>query len=104
MASTFDLLTLAVLTDVGPRRATALRSRGALDEVLARPDEHDDVLPAEARAELRAGAARRRAEAEQRLAEPSGIRIVGLDEEDYPGLLKRIYDPPPVLYVRGHVA
>lgn len=104
MASTFDLLTLAVLTDVGPRRATALRSRGALDGVLAQPDDHGDVLPAEAREELRSGAARRRAEAERRQAAQRGVRIVGLDEEDYPGLLKRIYDPPPVLYVRGHLA
>jgi DNA processing protein len=101
MASTFDLLTLAVLTDVGPRRATALRSRGDLAGVLARPDDHDDVLPREAREELRSGAARRRAEAEQARAAERGVRIVGLDEEDYPALLKRIYDPPPVLYVNG---
>jgi len=103
MASTFDLLTLAVLTDVGPRRATALRSRGDLDSVLARPDDHRDVLPAEAREELRSGAARRRAEAEQRRAAQRGERIVGLDEEDYPARLRRIYDPPPVLYVNGRL-
>ena len=64
MSSTFDLLTLAVLTDVGPRRATALRSRGPLESVLPRPDDHGDVLPAEAREELRSGAARQRAERE----------------------------------------
>jgi len=103
MATTFDLLTLAVLTDVGPRRATALRSRGSLDRVLARPGDHDDVLPAEARAELRSGAARRRAERELEQARARGERIVGLDDADYPALLRRIYDPPPVLWVRGRI-
>jgi len=104
MTSTFDLLTLAVLTDVGPRRATALRSRGPLDGLLARPDDHSDVLPPEARQELRSGEARERAERELRLAERRGVRIVGLDEDDYPVRLRHIYDPPPVLYVRGRVA
>ena len=104
MASTFDLLTLAVLTDVGPRRATALCARGPLEAVLAHPDDHADVLPAEARQELRSGAARKRAQEELKLAEQRGVRIVGLDEEDYPVLLKHIYDPPPVLYVQGGVA
>jgi DNA processing protein len=104
MTSTFDLLTLAVLTDVGPRRATALRARGPLDGLLARPDDHADVLPAEAREELRSGAARKRAQEELKLAERRGVRIVGLDEEDYPVLLKHIYDPPPVLYVQGGVS
>jgi DNA processing protein len=29
------------------------------------------------------------------------INILTLEDEDYPDLLKHIYDPPPVLYVRG---
>jgi DNA processing protein len=29
------------------------------------------------------------------------VRIVGRDEPDYPERVRRIYDPPPVLYVRG---
>jgi DNA processing protein len=29
------------------------------------------------------------------------ISIIPLDSDDYPSLLKNIYDPPPVLYVRG---
>lgn len=103
MSSTFDLLTLAVLTDVGPRRSAALLARGPLADVLARPDDHDDVLPAPAREELRCGRARRRAEREQELARARGERIVGRDEPDYPGRLRRIYDPPPVLWVRGRL-
>jgi DNA processing protein len=29
------------------------------------------------------------------------VRIVGWDEPDFPALLRRLFDPPPVLYVRG---
>jgi DNA processing protein len=29
------------------------------------------------------------------------VRIVGWDEPDFPRLLRRIFDPPPVLYLRG---
>lgn len=72
-------------------------------EVLAHPDDHADLLPEELRAPLRSGEAQRQAEAERRHAEASGIRIVGRDEEDYPALLREIYDPPPVLYVRGRL-
>lgn len=40
-------------------------------------------------------------EEEIRLAERHGVRILGLGMPDYPELLSRIPDPPPVLYVRG---
>lgn len=101
MEDTFDLLTLAVLTGVGPRRAAELQSRGPLAAVLARPDDHADLLPGPAREELRSGSARRRAEEERRRARQLGLRIVGRDEPDYPALLRHTYDPPPVLYVQG---
>ena len=32
-----------------------------------------------------------------------GVKIVSLDDAAYPQQLKQIYDPPPVLYVRGEV-
>jgi DNA processing protein len=38
-----------------------------------------------------------------RRADTLGVRIVGWDEPDYPPLLLRIFDPPPVLYLRGHL-
>jgi len=38
---------------------------------------------------------------ELELAERLGVWVIHLDDERYPHLLKRIYDPPPVLYVRG---
>jgi DNA processing protein len=39
--------------------------------------------------------------AELELAEKLGVWIVHLDDQRYPALLKQIYDPPPVLYVKG---
>src|SRR5437868_7665999 len=33
-----------------------------------------------------------------------GVKVVTLDDSDYPNELKQIYDPPPVLYVRGEVS
>jgi len=104
MAETFDLLTLAVLTDVGPRRTAELQSRGPLAALLARPDDHSDLLGPPAREELRSGEARKRAEEELKLAARLGARVVGRDEPDYPALLAHIYDPPPVLYVQGSLA
>jgi DNA processing protein len=35
--------------------------------------------------------------------EKVGGRLLTWDEPSYPHLLREIYDPPPVLYVRGHV-
>ena len=34
----------------------------------------------------------------------AGVRVVALEDPEYPGQLKQIYDPPLVLYVRGDVA
>jgi DNA processing protein len=98
-----DLLTLAVLPGLPPRAAKILADRGPLPDALAHPDAHADVIGDEARKELRNGKARRRAEDELRRAAALGVRIVGRDEADFPVLLTRIYDPPPVLYVRGRL-
>lgn len=100
---TFDLLTLALLPEVGTRAVRDLLRRGALAESLRHPDEHGDLLPSQARAALRDGAARRRAEAETRRAGASAVAIVGCDEPLYPAWLRRTYDPPAVLYVKGRL-
>jgi DNA processing protein len=39
--------------------------------------------------------------AELQLAEKLGVWIINLDDQRYPVVLKRVYDPPPVLYVKG---
>lgn len=103
-STTCDLLTLALLPEVGPRAVCALRQRGALADVLGEPRAHADLLGPAAVEQLRSGAARAAAERELLAAGRLGLRVVGLDEPDYPAHLARIYDPPPVLYARGLLA
>ncbi|MFN3467725.1 MAG: DNA-processing protein DprA, partial [Candidatus Brocadiales bacterium] len=42
-------------------------------------------------------------ERELRLAEEHGIKLLPWNDKDYPHNLKFIYDPPPVLYVKGEI-
>jgi DNA processing protein len=42
-------------------------------------------------------------EAEWKRIQEFGCRIVALQDEEYPALLRQIYDPPPVLYVKGQM-
>jgi DNA processing protein len=98
--ATIDRLTLTLLPGLGPRGRRAVLARGLAD-VLARPDEHDDLLPPAARGVLRSGKARRGAESEIARASARGVRLVGSQEADYPEWLARTYDPPPVLFVDG---
>ncbi len=42
-----------------------------------------------------------RAKKELEACERAGVRVLGLHDPDYPELLKSIYDPPAVLYVKG---
>jgi DNA processing protein len=39
--------------------------------------------------------------AELELAEKLGVWIIHLEDERYPAVLKAVYDPPPVLYIKG---
>ena len=97
----FDLLTLALLPDVGPGTVRKLCARVPARQVLLRPEAHADLVPAPARARILSGAARRRAEEERDRCAKAGIALVGRDDAAYPQHLRKVYDPPPVLYVRG---
>jgi DNA processing protein len=99
----FDLLEATLLPSLGPRRIRDLAARGPLGSVLARPEEHADLLSPQAAGSLRSGEAARRATAELATARRLGIAVLGWDDSTYPTLLRRAYDPPPVLYVRGEL-
>jgi len=43
-------------------------------------------------------------DAELELAEKLGVWIVNIDDDRYPTVLRKIYDPPPVLYVKGSLS
>jgi len=96
-----DLLTLSLLPRVGPRRLRELAGRGPLEAALAEPEAHADLLDDAAIALVTSGGARKRADEELDKAERAGIRIIGWDDAEYPSLLRRIYDPPAVLWTRG---
>jgi DNA processing protein len=98
-----ELLTVVLLPDVGPRSARELLRRGPIRDLLAHPGEHRDLLSEAARRQLASGAAVRRAEDEVSRAARAGVRLVGQGSDGYPRHLARIYDPPLVLYVRGHL-
>src|SRR5262245_29002938 len=100
-ARRFDLLMLALVPGLHPRARTELLALPRLDGVFAHPDDHPALLTAAARDALRSGEVRRAAEQEQGGALRSGIQLLGWGEYGYPELLARIYDPPPVLWIRG---
>jgi DNA processing protein len=103
MAETQTLLTLGLTHGTTARVIRALRSRAPLEDILGRPEEHRDLLTPAACSSILSGEAFRRAEQEQAAANARGIRILGLDEPDYPELLRQTYDPPAVLYVWGTI-
>ena len=104
MKRTLDLLTLSLLPGVGPRALRDLLGRSTCEAVLAEPEAHADLLGERSLHAVKNGAARRRAEDEASRVEKSGFHLVGWEEDAYPELLRRVYDPPPVLWVRGTLA
>ena len=90
---------------MGPTRCAraAQRLGGAARVVEASLTELEGAgLPAEAAQFVFTGKAREAAESELERAATAGALILTLEEEAYPGRLLEIYDPPPVLWVRGH--
>jgi DNA processing protein len=94
-------LVLTRLPGLTPEAAAELRRRGEPAELLARPERHSDLLPADALSRLRNGAAQREAERERPRLVGLGAAIVLLGDAGYPERLRHISDPPPLLFVRG---
>lgn len=83
-----------------------LERYGGAAELLKRPASEiaaeGGVMP-ETAERLRAQTAAADPERELRAAGKAGVSVFTLLDEDYPELLKKIYDPPLVLYVRGEL-
>ncbi len=99
------ILTLSRVSGVGPRICTALLERfGDAQSVLAARRQEllevDGVGPKVAAAIADAPSVDRAQELVS-LCAKHGIGIVTLDSDDYPDSLKRIHDPPIVLYRQG---
>ena len=99
-------LALTLTPGLGPRRILeAMRQLNAASEVFALSLTGLEALrfPAHVAQFLFEGKARAAAEKEWALALGHGVEIVTLGCAAYPERLKEIYDPPPVMWVRGNV-
>jgi DNA processing protein len=100
-----DLVCLTLVPGVGPLIGRALMTRfGTTSKVLrASISELKGVPGVGAKLAERIAGARREFDptAELELCKQHGVRIIPRSDPEYPGPLKEIHDPPPLLYVRG---
>jgi DNA processing protein len=100
-------LALTLTPGLGPTRSRRLvEFFGSVEGVLkATLTELEAAgLPAQAAQALGTGRSVELAHDELAKAATIGISVVTLDDPAYPARLRQIYDPPPVLYIRGNVA
>jgi len=99
-----DWIALNMIRGIGPRTANMLLDRfGAPANVFAasRATLEAEGLKPEMVNELHDSEILERANAEIERLEQLKARVITLEDEDYPSLLREIYDPPIALYVRG---
>ena len=99
-------LALALAPGLGPRRILdAVQQLGSASRIFTLPLTALEGLkfPAEAAQFIFDGKARRAAEEEWACVAAQGATLIGYSCPEYPELLREIYDPPPVLWVRGDV-
>jgi DNA processing protein len=107
------LLLLRILPGVGDRRRMVLfEGRASRQQAVERALHPRGPVPAPTRALLRA-ALKGAAEGEPLLREVArirdlaarhAVRILGMDEDDYPESLRGLHDPPAVLFLRGRTS
>lgn len=101
------LLTLLFTPGLGPRKIKGLLEHFGSSEALANASTPDlraveGIGPKLAETIVRSRSeGAKKAEAEAKRAERVGVSLVALGDSDYPASLAQIYDPPPILYVRG---
>ena len=99
-------LAMALTPGLGPKRILdAVQETGGASRILALPLTALEGLrfPAAAAQFLFDGKGRRAAEEEWARVAAQGATVVSYACRDYPERLREIYDPPPVLWVRGDV-
>jgi DNA processing protein len=97
-------LALVLSPGLGPKRILdAVHQLDAASQIFELPLTGLEALrfPAEAAQFIFDGKARQAAESEWARVSAQGATIVSFGCADYPERLKEIYDPPPVLWVRG---
>jgi DNA processing protein len=106
-AKTHLWLALAITPGLGPTRGRKLVEQlGGIENVFrASLTELEGAgLLAHSAQSVATGKSQELAEEELLRATSAGAQVMGLDSPEYPSLLKQIYDPPLVLYVRGEAA
>jgi DNA processing protein len=97
-------MALVLTPGMGPTRcARAVRRLGEAERLFdASLTELEGLgMPAESARFVFDGRARKAAVEEAKLVAEEGARFLTMEDEEYPGRLLEIFDPPPVLWVRG---
>ena len=99
-------LALALTPGLGARMAgKLLRAMGSPDAIFSASltELESYRLPAAVAQAIHARQPLSAAAKELSQAQAAGIRLLTWDEPEYPKRLREIYDPPPLLYVRGNI-
>jgi DNA processing protein len=100
-------LALGLTPGLGPTRGRRLVEHfgnvGAIFRASLTELEATGMLAVSAQA-IATGKSLELAQEERGKAAGAGAHVITLDDAAYPSQLKQIYDPPPILYVRGSVA
>jgi DNA processing protein len=100
-------LALTLTPGMGPTRITrAVEMAGEAARIfeMSLTELESLRMPAAAAQFIADGRARAAAEKEAKLVSDAGANFLTLQDEDYPERLAAIFDPPPVLWVRGDIA
>jgi DNA processing protein len=100
-------LALTLTPGMGPTRITrAVEMAGEAARIfeMSLTELESLRVPAAAAQFIADGRARAAAEKEAKLVSDAGANFLTLQDEDYPERLAAIFDPPPVLWIRGDIA
>ena len=95
------------ISGLGPARFAKLESHfGSLEDAWnSSPGQLSTAgLDARTTAEIQADRLRIDPDGELEALDEAGVRAIHLRSDEYPHRLREIYDPPSVIYVRGHMA
>ena len=99
-------LALRLVPGLGTRRSTQLLERFQTPQAIFRAS-HSELeaagLPGTLARSVASGCSFEDAATQQQLMKETGAVLVPLGDARYPEPLRRIYDPPPVLFARGRV-
>ena len=103
-AEKFNMLALTLTRGIGVVKIlNGIRAAGSASELMKLKTRRlrEYKIGNEACLSIVSGESERKAEAAARLADDKELRIIGLNDNEYPELLREIFDPPLILYAAG---